>query len=161
MKGYRFFQKPEINLGFLSFFLNFFWEVIHTYFYEFRESAFNHLIYGWLHCTLGDVIITVGAFWLVSLINRNRRWFLSLSRMNFVGFIMIGVVYTFFSEQANVHLYRSWAYNESMPIIPWTGVGLLPVIQWMVVPTVTILILRHYCLLVQKAEEKIWTQKVI
>jgi hypothetical protein len=70
--------------------------------------------------------------------------------MNFVGFIMIGAVYTFFSEQVNVNLYRSWVYNESMPIIPWTGVGLLPVVQWMVVPIFTILILRHYCLLVQR-----------
>jgi hypothetical protein len=154
LKGCRFFQLPEISLCFLAFFLNFFWEVIHTYFYEFKESAFSTLLYGWLHCTLGDVMITVGAFWLVSLINRNRRWFLSSNRINFVGFIMAGVGYTVFSEQMNVHLFRSWAYTGSMPTIPLTEIGLTPILQWIIIPSFTVLIVRHYHFLVRKAARK-------
>jgi hypothetical protein len=29
---------------------------------------------------------------------------------------------------------RSWAYASAMPVLPWTGTGLSPVLQWLVVP---------------------------
>lgn len=138
------FKIPELSVCFLAFFLNFFWEVVHTYFYTLKDSAFDTMLSGWFHCTLGDVMITVGSFWLVSLMSFNRKWFLSLNRVNFIGFIMIGLVYTFFSEWANIQIFKSWSYNESMPIIPWTRVGLTPVLQWIVIPAVVILLMRHY-----------------
>ncbi len=141
------FEIPELSLCLLAFFLNFFWEVIHTYFYTLKDSHFDTMLFGWLHCTLGDVMITVGSFWLVSLRNWNRKWFLSLKGVNFIGFIVIGVIYTFFSEWANVQIFKYWSYNETMPLIPLTKVGLSPVLQWIVIPSVVILLMRHYFLL--------------
>ena len=120
---------------------------MHTYFYIMKDSDFSTMLYGWLHCTWVDVILTLGSFWLVSLISRNRRWFLTLTRVNFAGFIMAGVGYTFLSERLNVHIFQSWSYNESMPIIPWVKVGLTPILQWLIIPSVVILLLRtifHY-----------------
>jgi len=143
-KECRYFQVPEVILCFLAFFLHFFWEVAHTYFYTLKDSHFNTMLYGWLHCTLGDVMVTVGSFWFVSLMSRTRRWFLGLNRVNFTGFIMAGVVYTFFSERVNVHIFQSWGYNEVMPIIPWARVGLTPILQWVVIPSVVIVLLRHH-----------------
>jgi hypothetical protein len=105
------------------------------------------MLSGWLHCTLGDVIIALGSFWLVSLMSWNRRWFLGLNKINFIGFIMVGLGYTFFSEWANIQIFKSWSYNESMPMIPWTEVGLSPVLQW-------ILLTRHYFLLVEKEKKE-------
>jgi len=107
LKGRRFFQIPEVSLCFLAFFLPFFWEVVHTYLYTLKDSVFNTMLYGWLHCTWGDVMIPLGSFWLVSLMSWNRRWFLRFKKVNFIGFIMVGVVYTFFSEWANVHIFKS------------------------------------------------------
>ena len=134
----------------MAFFLHFFWEVIHTHFYTLKDSDFNTMLSGWLHCTWGDVMITVGSFWLVSLVSRTRRWFLKLNKVNFTGFIITGVVYTFLSEMANVHIFQSWGYNAAMPIIPWIKVGLTPILQWVVIPSVVILLVRqhfslHYC----------------
>ncbi len=51
MKGFRFSRIPEINLFFFSFFLNFFWEVVQTYFYTLKDYPFSEMLYGWLHCT--------------------------------------------------------------------------------------------------------------
>ena len=147
MEGSRFFRMPEVSLCFLAFFLHFFWEVVHTYFYTLKGSAFNTMLYGWLHCTWGDVMITIGSFWLVSLMSRTRRWFLRLNKVNFIGFIAVGVFYTSFSEWVNVHIFRSWGYSEAMPMIPWIKVGLTPVLQWMVIPLVVILLVRHHFLL--------------
>jgi len=154
LKKHRFSQAPELSIFFLSFFLNFFWEVVQTYFYTMRNSPFSAILYGWIHCTLGDVIITIGSFWLVSILSRNRRWFLRLNRLSFIGFIIVGVVYTLFSEWLNVHIFRSWGYNESMPIIPSIGVGLTPFLQWMIVPPAVILLVRHHLLLDKEVARK-------
>lgn len=154
LKKHRFSQAPELSIFFLSFFLNFFWEVVQTYFYTIRDSPFSAMLYGWIHCTLGDVIITIGSFWLVSILSRNRRWFLRLNRLSFIGFIIVGVVYTLFSEWLNVHIFRSWGYNESMPIIPLIGVGLTPFFQWIIVPPAVILLVRHHLLLDKEVARK-------
>jgi hypothetical protein len=145
---------PELSLISWSFFLNFFWEVVQTYFYTMKDSAFGTMIYGWIHCTLGDVVITLGSFWLVSIVSHNRRWFLRLNRVNFVGFIMVGIIYTFLSEWLNVNIFKSWGYNESMPIIPLIKVGLTPFLQWMVIPPVAILLVRHHFMLEQEVAKR-------
>jgi hypothetical protein len=154
LKRNQFSRVPEIGLSFWSFFLNFSWEVIQTYFYTLRDSPFVTMLYGWFHCTLGDVIITLGSFWLISMMSHNRRWFLNLKRLNFIVFVLVGLVYTVFSEWANVHILKSWNYNQLMPIIPWIKVGLTPFFQWLVVPSVAILLVRHHLLLHQEVAKR-------
>jgi hypothetical protein len=111
------------------------------------------MLYGWIHCTLGDVMLTLFSFWIVSMVSRNRRWFLHLNKKNLIGFVMISVFLTGISERVNVYLLKSWGYNELMPIIPWLKVGLTPFFQWVVVPPVVVLLLRHHLLLKQEMEK--------
>lgn len=141
---WRISRIPELSLISWSFFLNFFWEVAQTYFYTLRDSPFPTMLYGWFHCTLGDVIINTGSFSFISMLNRSRRWFLKLNALNFVSFLLIGLVYTVFSEWLNVHIFKSWAYNELMPIVPLINVGLTPFLQWLVIPPIAILLVRHH-----------------
>jgi len=154
MKRHSLYRIPEISLCFLSFFLNFFWEVVQTYFYTLKDAPFHTMLYGWFHCTLGDVILTLLSFWLVSILSRNRRWFLNLNGLNFIGFILVGVIYTIFSEWTNVHILKSWSYNELMPTIPWIKVGLTPFLQWLVIPSATILFVKHHFLLGQNVGKR-------
>ena len=151
LKSSRVFRIPETGLCFHSFFLNFFWEVVQTYFYAMKDDPFSTMLYGWVHCTFGDVILTLVSFWLVCAANRNRRWFLDLKGANFIGFIMIGVIATVISERVNVHLLKSWAYNDLMPIMPLLKVGLMPFFQWMIIPPAVLLLVRHHCLVEQEA----------
>ena len=154
LKRYQFSQTPELGIFFLSFFLNFFWEVMQTYFYTMRDSPFSAMLYGWIHCTLGDVIITIGSFWLISILSRNRRWFLVLGRVNFTGFIMVGILYLILSETLNVSIWKSWSYNKLMPVIPYIKVGLTPFLQWIIVPPAVILLVRHHLQLNQELAKK-------
>jgi len=140
-------QIPEVSLGFLSFFLNFFWEVIQTSFYTMKEWAFPAMLYGWIHCTAGDVMISLGSFWIVSLVHRSRHWLLRLNRWNSMAFVIMGVFYTIVSERVNVKVFKSWGYDERMPMVPWIEVGVVPILQWVVVPSVVIMLTRHYLLL--------------
>ncbi len=153
MNNSRLSRTPEIEICFLSFFLNFFWEVVQTYFYTMKNAPFNTMLYGWVHCTLGDVILTMASFWIVSIISHERKWLLHPSPLNFIAFVMIGVVVTVISERVNVHIFKSWTYNELMPLIPLMKVGLTPFLQWIIVPATVILLVRHHLLLRQELEE--------
>jgi hypothetical protein len=57
----------------------------------------------------------------------NVKW------VSYIAFMAIGVVYTVFSEYLNVYLLEGWAYSYWMPMV--AGIGLVPVLQWVVVPT--------------------------
>lgn len=119
-----------------------------------KDASFSTMLYGWVHCTLGDVMITLGSFWIISLINRNRRWFLNPKKLSFAGFLLAGVLYTILSEWMNAQIFKSWGYNELMPIIPWMKVGLTPLLQWIVIPSAVILLVRHHFSLSQEATRK-------
>jgi len=90
------------------------------------------------------VALSLGTFWLVSLACRTRKWFLRVNRLNFLSFIMVGIVWTSISEWVNVYILKSWDYNKIMPIIPWAKVGLTPVLQWIVIPPIVLFIIKHY-----------------
>jgi hypothetical protein len=64
-----------------------------------------------------------------------RRWRLPAFgwRMALAA-IALGAAYTIFSEWLNVEIRRSWSYAAAMPVIPWLGTGLAPLLQWLVVP---------------------------
>jgi hypothetical protein len=49
-----------------------------------------------------------------------------------------------------VQVFKTWEYDEMMPVVPLIGVGLTPFLQWIVIPSMTILLLRHYFLLIQQ-----------
>ena len=50
--------------------------------------------------------------------------------------LCFGVAYTVFSEWLNVTVRASWTYASAMPRVPPLGIGLFPLLQWIVVPVV-------------------------
>jgi hypothetical protein len=53
-----------------------------------------------------------------------------------------GAAYTVFSEWLNVEVLRTWSYTALMPRVPLLGTGLSPLVQWVVVPTATLVLFR-------------------
>jgi hypothetical protein len=50
---------------------------------------------------------------------------------------VLGIGYTVFSEWLNVDVRATWAYTEQMPVLPPLGTGLTPLLQWLIIPTLT------------------------
>jgi hypothetical protein len=134
---------PELNIAFFSFLLNFVWEALQTPFFADISDKINTIIWYRFHCTLGDVVITLGCFWLVALITKSRSWFLNPTKNRLLMFVAFGVSYTIFSEIKNVSLNKLWGYSELMPVIPFIEVGIIPLIQWIIVPPLLIFIVRR------------------
>ena len=49
--------------------------------------------------------------------------------------LALGLSYTIFSEWLNTGVRANWTYSGLMPVVPPLGIGLAPLLQWIVVPT--------------------------
>ena len=111
------------------------WETLQMPLYTIWEAAtVLEQIADVVQCTGANVVIALGSLVLAMVVARNRSW--PMRRYAQVGILACGfaVGYTFFSEWLNVQVRHTWAYSDLMPVLPVTGTGLAPVIQWMVIP---------------------------
>lgn len=127
---------PEARIVALGFPLSFLWEALQSPFYvDTFVDPWLEVVYNRLHCSAGDLFILLIAFWIVALL-WGRSWMSRPDLAPFVSFLIIGLAYAAFSEYRNVQVLQSWAYSDWMPSI-W-GIGLLPLFQWIVVPTAVV-----------------------
>jgi hypothetical protein len=132
-------NTPEYLLLILSLPLQLLWEIAQFPLYTvWHEGDWSYILYGLVHCTLGDLLITLTVFWLISLLNRSRYWIFSPSMPNVVLFVVLGLAYTIFSEILNTRIKGTWGYTELMPIVPVIEIGGMPFLQWLLIPPVLI-----------------------
>jgi hypothetical protein len=122
--------------------LNLAWELAQLPLYMiFREGSPAAIAFAVAHCTAGDVLIAAACYGLAALATRSARWPIESPLPGGMIAIAAGIGYTAFSEWLNVSVRGSWEYAPAMPTL--YGVGLSPLLQWLVVPAVTLLIVRR------------------
>lgn len=142
-------MKPDIEMlrrvavwAVSAFVLHSVWEFAQLPLYTlWREADAQRLVVYVLHCVAGDVMIALTTFILTSLMLRDGRW---LARRPWRGgmlLIGLGLGYTGFSEWYNVYRAGAWSYAPAMPLI--AGIGLAPLLQWVVVPAAMMLVMRR------------------
>jgi hypothetical protein len=89
---------------------------------------------------VGDVLILLGTFWGTAAVFRSRRWPVSRRTDAAVVFVGAGLAYTGWSEWFNTMVREAWSYAPAMPRL--FGIGLSPLLQWLVLPMMLILIMR-------------------
>jgi len=111
------------------------WEFAQMPLYTLGETGTaGEIIYAALHCTAGDVMI--GGFSLLAALfvfgapGSPRHSHVRV----LVATTSLGLGYTLFSEWLNTELRLAWTYSELMPVVPWLGTGLTPVLQWLLIP---------------------------
>jgi hypothetical protein len=119
----------------IIFSLNLVWEMAHMPLYTLWETGTRgEILYAVVHCTAGDVLIASTVLMVTLLILGRGRWpherFASVA----VVTVLLGILYTIFSEWHNIEVRNSWAYRDAMPVIPVVGTGLSPLLQWIFVP---------------------------
>lgn len=122
--------------------LNLLWEVAQLPFYAFAPTI-GPLGIAWavVHCTAGDVGIALGSFGAAALATRDFEWPVRRPWLGLAVALGVGLVWTVQSEWQNVYVRGAWAYAPSMPTI--SGVGLLPILQWLVLPPLVLLAVRR------------------
>ena len=131
----RWLNLPELNIGIFSFLLNFLWEIQQMPFYQIpAEFSHSDMTRNCTIATFGDVGISIAAFWAVAVISKSRQWFHQPSRWQIGSFILIGVVITVVFEALATRMFNVWRYADLMPTLPFLGTGLLPLLQWTLIP---------------------------
>jgi hypothetical protein len=135
---------PELNVAIFSFLLNFVWEMWQIPFFAAMPSD-SHWV-GVVACTqatLGDAAISLVAFWSVAALARSRRWIINSSPSQVAGFVTVGVAITVILEALATGPLARWSYTPLMPTLPVLGTGILPLFQWILLPSLTIWFVRR------------------
>ncbi|MCI0510002.1 hypothetical protein [Chromohalobacter sp.] len=127
----------------LAFALHLVWEVAHLPLYTLAADGDRVRIALYvLHCTLGDVLIATTTFLAPALGWRRFDWYRAQPLAGSVVMIGLAVSYTAASEWFNVYYRAAWAYAPSMPTIG--GIGVTPLLQWIVVPVLIVVAMRRW-----------------
>lgn len=121
--------------------LHFTWEMLQApAFVDFAGSRWEGSVRCFL-ASLGDVLLASGAYFITVVVIRRLAWPL---RPGWVlpaaMWIALGVLGTIAFELWAVARGR-WAYGPEMPVV--FGIGVLPLLQWLIVPALTLAVVRH------------------
>lgn len=139
LRSFRWLNLPEWNIAVFSFLLNFVWEMQQMPLFEIppKFSCFD-LVRNCSLATVGDVSISLTAFWTVAVMSRSRQWFHQPSRLQFGVYILVGVVITVIFEALATEVLDLWRYANIMPIVPFLNTGLSPLLAWLLIPPLII-----------------------
>ncbi len=123
----------------LTVLLHLFWEIAHMPLYTLWNSGTSkEIAFAIVHCTGGDVLIALTALISALVLFGHNRWPHYRFMPVFVAALFFGIIYTAFSEWLNIEVRASWEYTDAMPVVPLVGMGLSPLLQWIVVPPVAL-----------------------
>ena len=135
---------PELQLLRLALPLELLWEIAQLPLYDvWHQDKWSYILYGLAHCTLGDLLILLAAYELVALLAGGRTWYRSAPVAGSLLFTLLGVAYTVYSELMNVRIKGTWGYTDLMPIVPLLNIGGTPFLQWLLIPSVLIWLMRQ------------------
>jgi len=122
--------------------LNLVWEIAQLPLYTIvRTEPFPRIAYAVLHCTIGDALIALGSFIAAGLATRHLYWPATHPLTGGGISTAFGLLYTAFSEWYNVYETGAWAYSESMPLV--FGIGVAPLLQWLIIPLALLVFFRR------------------
>jgi hypothetical protein len=131
--------SPEWNVSLFSFLLHFVWETWQMPFYEDGVTMPHWTGIGiCTRATLGDVGIALFAFGIPAYVQAGRLWILSPKRIEWATYLAVGLLITIVFEYVAVEVLGRWSYAVRMPTLPPLGTGLLPILQWIVIPILVV-----------------------
>lgn len=139
-------QLPEFNVALFALLLNFPWEILQAPLFEGMALApYWEAIKSCARGSLGDGVIMLVAYWLVAAHAGSRRWIMAPTRPQLLLFVTAGVVITVVVEWLALHgsWFDGWRYSPLMPVIPGIGIGLSPLLQWIVLPLLLVWFVRR------------------
>jgi hypothetical protein len=128
----------------ISFLLNFTWEISQMGFYSSigmgSLADYNNFVKIHYGVSIKDALMVVVIYLFIGFLLRNWKWATSWNR----GWVILWLALPLWQgivEYYSVYFYNRWAYAESMPLI--FGIGILPILQMLILPSIAILFSRH------------------
>ncbi len=137
------FNTLLFTITILAFLLNFAWELIQIPLYRNSSYDIDHILFCAL-ASIADAIMVLLIYLGLATIFKDPFWVKHLRLTRIVIVVLIGGTGAVLSEMRHLSL-GSWAYDDSMPVLPFFNAGISPLLQFMILP-VLIYLLSLYCL---------------
>lgn len=137
MRAPAFTLWPEFSVTLFALLLNHPWEFIQApLFAGMASMAHWDGVKACTRAALGDAVIMLFAYWGVALLGRGRSWIATPRWYETLLMVSLGVVVTVVIERLvqRGEWLSAWRYSAAMPVIPGLEVGLVPVLQWVLLP---------------------------
>lgn len=139
-------DSPVFNIAIFALLFSLPWEFGQMWLYA-GSAQLSHLqgIRICMAATVGDAAIVLAAFGVIALSARSSAWVRAPTFRQVAGFVAIGLVVTIAIEiiATRSNGVFSWRYTSTMPLTPVFGVGLVPLLMWLVVPLVVLWFVRR------------------
>jgi len=122
--------------------LNLIWEIAQIKAYDFPETSLMTDVIGCFVPTLGDGLMTLIIFWSGWAIFQDSQWILNPRLKSYLLMSAVGLLLAVIVEW-NAFRTGAWGYNEQMITTPILGVGLFPVLQMLLLPPVTAVLVQR------------------
>lgn len=132
------FLRRNLIVAFTALVFNALWEyVVCAYFYD-NDIVFNmgELM---VEATLGDVGVTLLFFNIVLFFRMDSSWIFSV--FDYFNVAIYGIAAAFYFESVALNINR-WAYSDAMLTIGNSGIGFMPVLQFIILIPCSILVER-------------------
>lgn len=131
-------------MAFFGLLLNYPWEMLQAPFFAgVPEMGHWDAVRKCSWTTLGDAGLLVGAFWVAAAVQRTRAWMARPRPLAVAAFLAAGLLATIALEWLATNAWDRWQYAARMPTLPGLGTGLVPLLQWLVLPPLLIWIVRR------------------
>lgn len=125
---------PVMRLGLYAFGVNFVWEMLQApLFVGMLEMPRWDATALCLQAAAGDAVMMVIAFAVVALGTHDHTWMLRLRPARLCAFALLAALQGLVLEWLSLQLER-WSYGPAMPVEPLSGLGLTPILQWLILP---------------------------
>lgn len=121
--------------------LHFGWEMAHGSLFATMDQMPFWQATAWCARAAGwDVVISAAAYVAAALAARRVLWIQQRVWWPYAIYFAVGLAVTIAMERWAIAVGR-WQYREAMPTI--AGIGLSPLLQWIIVPAVLVLVIRR------------------
>ncbi len=140
--GYLILSKKETNklifklllliIIIIAFVLNFIWEMFQMPFYKGMQFNIQSVAVCAL-AAIADALMVILIYFGFALVYKKPFWVQQLTVFRISILVLVGGIGAILAELRHTSL-ASWAYSKTMPLIPFVNVGLIPVLQFMILP---------------------------
>jgi hypothetical protein len=122
------------------------WELAHLPLYTiWSQGTPRDKLIAVSHCTAGDILIAISVWVFAVTVAGRPHWPAEGYWRVALLIVLSGLAYTAYSEWLNAAVRQSWTYSHLMPVIPGLGMGLSPMLQWLVIPSLALSAARRGC----------------
>lgn len=137
--------RIELMLLIYAFLVNLVWEMLQMPLFAYPAAVtWGQASLECVQAAAGDALMLLASYWLVVLLWRDRRWILQPSAGALGLFLVPGLVMTVVFEALATDVWGRWTYADTMPVLPVTGTGLVPLLQWVLLPLLIVWLVRRW-----------------